>query len=255
LNATRIEYADFTWNPIVGCTRGCPYCYARRLAKRQKHRCPTCYAFTPHLHPQRLAEPLSRKKPARIFVCDMGDLFDPHVRLQWQEEVWEVMSVCNWHTFLVLTKRPHRMREFIAAHPYRETHPLPNVMVGVSVTDEAEANERIPPLLATPAAYHWVSLEPLMGPMDLTDYLEWGWKGPPWVEWVVIGALTGGWTVQCDIEWVRWIRSLHDQCRRVNTPLFIKSLRVDGRVSRNLAEWPEDLRIREYPRENGERDV
>ena len=177
---TKIEWADAVWNPITGCTKisaGCANCYAERMSKRLRGRCgyPADEPFSVTLHPDRMKEPLKIKKPKRIFVCSMGDLFHKDVSYGFIDKVWGIMSVAPRHTFLILTKRPELMAEIIPR--LKERHiardgsrwPLPNVHLGVSVEDQATADERIPLLLQTPAAKRFVSIEPMLGPVDLTD--------------------------------------------------------------------------------------
>ncbi len=126
MNKTKIEWVrnddgspGYTWNPVTGCLHGCPYCYARRIAQRF-HR-----SFAPEFHPDRLVEPLKLRKPSRIFVDSMGDLFDPNVPDEWRDQVFGAIYACNGprrcdqfamgHTFMVLTKQPENMRRYVAA--------------------------------------------------------------------------------------------------------------------------------------------
>ncbi|HUX02161.1 MAG TPA: DUF5131 family protein [Phycisphaerae bacterium] len=109
----KIGYLDWTWSPVVGCTNGCPWCWARRQAKRQKHNCRKCYDFIPHLHPERLDEPLRKRKPSVIGVAFMGDLFDPTLPDEDRDRVFAVMALANRHTFCILTKQPERMQVYL----------------------------------------------------------------------------------------------------------------------------------------------
>ena len=220
MNRTAIEWTDFTWNPVVGCSRGCSYCYARRLAKRMKHRCQECYDFTPHMHRERLREPLTVKKPSKIFVCSMGELFDPE--LGWAR-IWGVLDAIQFaqetrrHTFQVLTKRPD-----IASRRLGKVG-WPNMWLGVSVED-AGAKERMWQLTHIPAGVRFVSFEPLLGDMGVLQFRR--------IEWVIIGAQTGPGAVRTKPEWVQGII---DQAREQDVPLFVK----------NNVGWPET--IREWP--------
>lgn len=180
---TKIEWADKVWNPITGCTpvsSGCANCYARRMANRLKGRYgyPKDEPFRVTFHLDRLNEPLRWKRPSRIFVCSMGDLFHENIKPEWIDAIWEVMAACHQHTFMVLTKRPQNIEKLL----YGVTEEcgcrelgggdyLPNVWIGVSCEDQKTADERIPILLQIPAAKRWVSVEPLLSSVDLLKWL------------------------------------------------------------------------------------
>lgn len=159
-----------TWNPVSGCTPispGCAHCYAKRMAQRLAGRCG--YPEAPHefdvtLHPEKVGDPLRWKKPTRVFVCSMSDLFHHDVPFEFIKDVSRVMRACPQHTFQVLTKRPERMAEFAAAIGIA----WPNVWLGVTAEDQEQADQRIPVLLQIPAAVRFVSIEPLLEPVDLS---------------------------------------------------------------------------------------
>ena len=167
--AKKIGWADYTWNPVVGCTKGCDYCYARRQAKRFKKKCGLCYYFTPHLHLSRLNDPdLGRKKLARIFLGSMGELFDPDDRIITGTThrvparsavtlVLQHVAGHPRHTFIILTKRPDRAKEYDFP---------PNVWLLTSIENQPTADERIPQLLECKASVLGVSYEPAHGPVD-----------------------------------------------------------------------------------------
>jgi protein gp37 len=211
---TGIEWTDATWNPVTGCTKvsqGCKHCYAERDWARLQH-LPAYQgrAFTDvAIHPDRLEQPLRWKRPRRIFVNSMSDLFHPDVPDVFIDQVFAVMHLSPRHIFQILTKRPERMRDYMLdpatnnrvgmararifdAHCIYDSgfwmsgqsfRPLPNVWLGVSVEDQSTADERIPVLMQTPAAVRWISAEPMLGPISL----EWlGHDGDG-----VIDALTG----------------------------------------------------------------
>lgn len=167
---TKIEWCDTVWNPVTGCTKvsqGCKHCYAERLANRFWGE----RKFTDvQVHPERLEDPLKWRKPRRVFVNSMSDLFHKDVPFGFIDQVFGVMARATDHQFLVLTKRPARMRYF-CNHYFNPQdlapYPLLNVWLGVSCEDQAAADERIPLLLETPAAVRFVSCEPLLGPVDL----------------------------------------------------------------------------------------
>lgn len=211
---TGIEWTDKTWNPVTGCAKvsqGCKHCYAEREWPRMARLVPSYAgrAFTDvACHENRLDQPLHWKRPRKVFVNSMSDLFHPDVPDEFLDRVFAVMALAPQHVFQVLTKRPARMREYLA-RPAVEvrigleamamcldsvaatkgksklgagillnasdinpgglaTWPLPNVWLGVSVEDQDAADERIPLLLETPAAVRWISAEPLLGPVNLT---------------------------------------------------------------------------------------
>ena len=229
---TRIEWAEVVWNPVSGCTpisEGCQNCYAKRMATRLKGRYgyPEDEPFKVTLHPEKLKEPLKWKKPRRVFVCSMGDLFHEQVPDEYIAKVWEVMNNASQHTFLVLTKRPQRMKDFLARLGWythdREVNPaeavldeggkytLKNVWLGVTAENQQRADERIPILLQIPAAVRFVSIEPMLGPVVIPE---------EWPDWVICGGETGPGARPIHPDWVR---SLRDQCQAAGTPFFFKS--------------------------------
>lgn len=307
---TGISWTDATWNPVPGCSRvseGCRHCYAEvqaarivRMARGKPSRYDGLVRVTAGgearwtgkvvLDPQALALPLSWRKPRRIFVNSMGDLFHESLTNEQIAAVFGVMAACPRHTFQCLTKRARRMREWFewveaqcAGHPLFATDnewdvvisnatrefggdddeprawsrylqendqreddcfepwPLPNVWLGVSVENQAAADERIPELLRTPAAVRFLSCEPLIGPVHIGDrdnsWLscrgceEWDeqshccesyyvngshFRG---IDWVIAGCESGPGARPCSVE---WLRSLRDQCEAAGVPFFLK---------------------------------
>lgn len=223
---TKIEWADAVWNPVTGCTKvsqGCKNCYAERLAKRLAGRCG--YPEAPHqfdvtLHPDRLEEPLHWRKPRRVFVNSMSDLFHPDVPYAFIRSVFEVMRICSHHTFLVLTKRPERMAELMLKEYFSGYWPAKNIWLVASVEDQQTADERIPWLLKTPAAVRGLSCEPLLGPLNIQRHLLDGWpKFAPQLHWVICGGESGPNARPMHPDWARWLR---DQCQVAGTPFFFK---------------------------------
>ena len=343
-----IAWTDETWNPIRGCSpvsAGCKNCWAARMATR--FRWGEGFAWRlkypaggkpgrprwtgrVELIPDQLDKPLRWRKPRRIAVALMGDLFHDALSDEDVARVFAIMRSATRHTFQVLTKRPRRMREWFSrcgnggglgwiTHNNTEPEgaylgtgivvgaddrwPLPNVHLGVSVEDQATADERIPLLLQTPAAVRWVSYEPALGPVDfqkvcrplcpqchgageVVDSEEGGIIiGCPCerlvgLSWLVIGGESGPGARPCNVE---WIRSAVRQCREAGVACFVKQLGSrceypgpkqvlsihdpectylrlctdwDGETSwvktkhpkgGDPAEWPEDLRVREFP--------
>jgi len=215
-------YTGETWNPIVGCSplsKGCEHCYAARLAStRLKHVSKYRdlakegkWTGEVRLWPNAITEPLHWQKPRAIFVCDMGDLFHPNVRIQDIECVYSVMRRCPQHLFMVLTKRPDRM------YVWSETPVLPNVWIGTTVESQ-EYVDRIATLLRIPAAKHFVSVEPMLGEIDLDDYLA-GYGSGDHLDWVICGGESGPKARPIDPDWVR---SLRDQCIEAKVPFHFK---------------------------------
>ncbi|WP_110933769.1 DUF5131 family protein [Paenibacillus bouchesdurhonensis] len=172
---TGIEWADATWNPVTGCTKvseGCRNCYAKTFTERFEGT-PGHYfesGFHVTLRPEKLDQPLRWKRPRRIFVNSMSDLFHPDVPDGFIEQVFRVMTIAQHHTYQILTKRPERMRDWILQRGWIMSE-LPHVWLGVSVENQKAADERIPHLLQIPAVVRFLSCEPLLGPVDLSKWM------------------------------------------------------------------------------------
>jgi len=301
---TKIEWADATWNPVTGCSpisAGCEHCYAKRLAVRfpQIHG----QEFDEHLpdrdyvydipfekiqfHPDRLEIPFHWRKPKKIFVCSMGDLFHKDVSFEFVNKVMAIAALNDQHIFMILTKRPERMLEYFCDYPscgddgnianeltttfayetgikwdlpgdnynhivgVDETYassqyvleenppvkfPLRNLWLGVTAENQEMADKRIPLLLQIPAAKRFVSVEPMIGPVDLSYPLnggpeqnghgEWIQTFPP-LDWVICGPETGAGARGMNLDWAR---SLRDQCVAASVPFFYKRGELDGRL-------------------------
>jgi protein gp37 len=236
---TEIEWTDKTWNPLTGCTKvspGCDNCYAKTMHERFNG--PGSFD-TITLHPERLTQPLKWRKPAKVFVNSMSDLFHKDVPDQYIADVFAVMAVADRHTFQVLTKRPSRMRSLLSSPRWSELLtrdpnvwpsdldpelPLPNVWLGVSVEDQHWADIRIPALLDTPAAVRFLSCEPLLGPVDLRQainqdpFAAYHFR-PGGIDWVIVGGESGPGARPMRAEWARDIRT---QCLFNNVPFLFK---------------------------------
>jgi len=235
---TGIEWTEATWNPVTGCSKvsqGCKHCYAERewprlSAPRPKPNIYTGRAFTDVMcHPEKLGIPLRWTKPRMIFVNSMSDLFHESVPDEFILHVFHIMAAGR-HTFQVLTKRPERMMQFLNNYQHLRSRPLPNVWLGVSVEDQATADERIPLLLQTPAAVRWISAEPLLGPINFDSDLRDGLHalgcgdkdcscGDRGIDWLVVGGESGP---QARPMHPDWVRSLRDQCQSAGVPFFFK---------------------------------
>lgn len=252
---SKIEWTDRTWNPITGCTRvsaGCDNCYAVTMTKRLEAMGQEKYTGlvklgkehfngTVKCHDDTLLDPLKWRKPQRIFVNSMSDVFHKDVPFEFIDKIFAVMVLCPHLTFQVLTKRPERAAEYLNAwaktnrEPMRDfvetltghrsllaEWPIPNVWLGTSVEDQKAADERIPHLLKCPAAVRFLSCEPLLGPVDLAYTCFNGadsFGSMPGIHWVICGGESGPNARPMHPDWAR---SLRDQCVAASVPLFFK---------------------------------
>lgn len=276
-----------SWNPVVGCSivsAGCTNCYAMKQASRidamthgaghyagttrKVKGIPVWTGKMAQAPEKTLTAPLRAKAPRCYFVNSMGDLFAEGVPDEWIDRVFAVMALAPQHRFLILTKRPERMRDYLQGRISRyrvwiekaalETSvdidcdravdwPLRNVWLGVSVEDQASADARIPALLETPAAKRFISAEPLLGPVDPRvlprpphfHRSPYGWEA--WLarelHWWIVGGESGKGARPMHPDWAR---SLRDQCAAAGTAFFMKQMT-------KKAEIPADLLVREWP--------
>lgn len=221
MNRTSIEWVrnpdgtqGFTWNPIVGCSRGCPYCYARRLAKRNGKRCAKCATFEPHLHPERLDEPLKHKRPAGIFVCSMGELYDSSYPHEWEESVYSSMQKALQHRYYILTKAGN-WTDFSRGIFRGDSWYSGHFWVGMTCDglDRKADDCRLEVLSGVRAEKRFVSYEPLLKPPPYVPVLT------GWLNWIIIGAQTGRGAKRPKRKWVMDILEQADEAR---IPVFIK---------------------------------
>lgn len=235
MSKSKIEWTDRTWNISSGCTKasqGCKNCYAEREWGRLSKNPNTVYygrKFTDVMcHPERMEQPLQWKKPSKIFVNSMSDLFHDDVPDNFIDKVFDVIEKCPQHIFQILTKRPERMRDYSISNPFPK-----NVWAGVSVENQGTAEERIPLLLDADVLVRWISVEPLLGEIGIKPYLY--NKFTPdgrlnlkayikshhsdKLDWVVAGGETGK---NARPMHPNWVRSIRDQCNEARVPFMFK---------------------------------
>jgi protein gp37 len=263
-DATDIEWTDATWNPVRGCTKispGCKHCYAETFAERFRGVAGHPYeqGFDLRLVPDRIEDPIRWRKPRRIFVNSMSDLFHEDVPDEYILRCFDVMRGAPQHTFQILTKRAERMRELAARLRFDDRDErrspllvlsdlgpqalqfMPWIWLGVSVEDRCYGLPRIEELQQAPAPLRFLSIEPLLeelGEIDLTG-----------IGWVIVGGESGPGARPCAVE---WIRSVVAQADAQRVPVFVKQLggapsvrgglvKLRSRKGGDPAEWPEDL--------------
>ena len=245
--ASKHIWWDESWNPVTGCTpvsAACDHCYARAWAeKRLRGKCgyPADEPFKVTVHRDKFNLPLHWKKPRRIFTVSMGDPFHPKVPRRVHRQILYVASMARQHTYLLCTKRPERIAGAWdeTALRFDKRSAIPRIHLGTTV-EHQDTVDRIGHLLDAPAAVHWISFEPLLGPVCVPE-LYWGR-----LTWIVIGCETGTKRRPCNLDWVK---SLVYRARNLHLPIWVKQLAINGRVSYDPAEWPEWARLRQLPRE------
>ncbi|MSU79688.1 MAG: phage Gp37/Gp68 family protein [Gemmataceae bacterium] len=205
-----IEWTEATWNPLTGCDKispGCANCYAERMSLRLRLMGQSNYrnGFDLTLHPHALELPLKWKKPQRIFVNSMSDLFHKDVPIEFIQQVFATMRQASWHRFQILTKRADRLAELNGAIDWPA-----NVWMGVSV-ESVDYAFRIDHLRTTGAAVRFLSIEPLLGAISTLDLRD--------IHWVIVGGESGPGARPMREEWVLDIR---DQCQAAGVPFFFK---------------------------------
>ncbi|MEI6851191.1 MAG: DUF5131 family protein [Bacteroidota bacterium] len=262
---SKIEWTEKVWNITTGCNKvsaGCKNCYAECNAKRwwgdRK--------FTEiRYHPERLEQPYHWKKPAKIFVDSMSDLFHSKINDEILKKIFKVIEENERHTFIILTKRPENMQHFM-----RKYYPVPlqNVWLGVSVEDQQSYMHRGMILKNTPAAIRFLSCEPLLENVNLNcSYLSGNdslhhFSARNW-DWVIVGAESGTGRRYCELEWICGIvadckmanfdPSLVDSAEQpAGTPVFVKQYHQmlhpqKMYVCRELLHFPKEIAYREFP--------
>lgn len=210
-----IGWADYTWNPIVGCKGGCDYCYARKFARRQK--CELCKTFVPHYHPDRLYDIHGGQKPARIFCGSMTDFWGNGVEQFWRDRVYEAMELCPQHTFYLLTKQPQNIAD---------ADLIPdNCWVGVSITGPKDLWRLVDLDIKTlQTERSFVSIEPLLEPIEnMSFFCHLGW--------CIIGGLRPK-----PVHKKVWVDSIMQEARDAGAPIFLKT---NLHYPDKIQEWPE----------------
>ncbi len=209
-----IEWTDATWNPVTGCTkitRGCDNCYAERFAERFRGTPGHPYedGFKLTLRPERLAQPLAWKRPRRVFVNSMSDLFHKEIPTDFIDRVFDTMEAADRHVFQVLTKRSALMRAYLRRRYGKGAAPA-HIWCGVSVEDRRAA-ARVRHLRTAPAAVRFLSIEPLLGPVGDIDLGG--------ISWVIVGGESGPGARPMK---ERWVLDIRDACERERVDFFFK---------------------------------
>jgi len=210
MSQTKIEWTDMTWNPTTGCSKvsaGCKNCYAERMAKRLQAMGNPRYinGFEPQEHPEALDLPFTWKRPKKVFVNSMSDLFHEEISEQFIEKVFDVMNKTPMHTYQILTKRPERAARLANQFTWTD-----NIWVGTSVENSCVVN-RIDVLRQVPSRVRFLSCEPLLGPLENVNLQD--------IHWVIAGGESGPGARPMDASWVRLL--LH-QCQVAKIPFFFK---------------------------------
>lgn len=222
MNRTKIEWTDFTWNPVTGCRNKCPYCYARRIAERFKGTKAFPNGFEPTLHDDRFFEPISYGMPSKIFVCSMGELFGNWIPDEWIEAVLATCRLAKHHTFQFLTKCPWNLPKW---NPWPE-----NAWVGATAVDFYTSMQAIDWLALVEAKIRFLSLEPLLHNPAIPRALY------PIVHWVIVGAQTNPYLPPER----QWIEEIIEATSQAKISLFLKD---------NLFKaYPDLPRIQEFPK-------
>lgn len=237
MSETAIEWTDSTWNPVAGCSvmsAGCTNCYAMQMARRleamgvSKYKGLTRKSGTRTVWKGKVYEdhsaldiPIRWRKPRKVFVNSMSDLFHPLVSSEFIANIWSVMEQTPRHSFQILTKRPDRMAELSASGLLTT---LPNVWLGTSVEDEHVVH-RIDELREVPAATRFISFEPLIGPVGPVDLTG--------IHWAIVGGESGP---QARPIKEAWIDNIHDACRSYGSAFFFKQWGAWGKDNKRRSK-------------------
>jgi protein gp37 len=228
VSKSNIEWTDETWNPVTGCTEvspGCDKCYARTLINTRQVVNPKSARFghpfaEVMLHPERLSYPFRWSKPRLVFVNSLSDLFHRDVPNEYIRKVFQTMGEVERHTFQVLTKRAERMRRFMRTLEIERCDPASVVARNVWLGTSVESNDyawRADMLRETPAAVRFLSVEPMLGPIDKVNL--------DGIDWVIVGGESGPGFRPMQIDWTRDVR---DRCVAAGIPFFFKQWHKKG---------------------------
>ncbi len=250
---TGIAWTDSTFNPWIGCTKvgpGCDHCYAEALDKRHRWKGDTHWGVgKPRMRtsPGNWAKPLAWNrarlkdgKTHRVFCASLADVFDNEVPEEWRIDLFDLIHATPALTWLLLTKRIGLVAK-CGAYTYKGSFP-PNVWLGATIVNQEEADRDVPKLLATPAAVRFVSYEPALGPVD--------WMKYPGIDWIIVGgeSTQGAKARPFNQAWA--LTTILD-AKHMGAAPFVKQLGsgfgFKDRAGADPAEWPEDLRVREFP--------
>lgn len=261
---TKIEWADATFNPWVGCTQvspGCDHCYADGWAKRSG-----LVKWGSGASRRRTSESTWRQplrwdaaheafyevhgRRRRVFCASLADVFDNEAPAEWRADLFRLIEATPHLDWMLLTKRIGNAGDMMFVARGGHLPLLRNVWLGATVVNQVEADRDIPKLLATPAAVRFLSIEPMLGPIDLTripiprgtaEYLG---GTLPRIDWVVVGGESGPKARPMHPEWAR---SLRDQCANTGVPFFMKQMGGARDKRGAMEELPEELRVRDFP--------
>lgn len=233
---TRIEWTDESWNPVTGCTPispGCINCYAKKMTNRLKGRFGYHHTnpFQVTLHKDKLSFPLSLRRPRKVFVCSMSDIFHKDVPDAWIDAVLKVTTMASQHTYQILTKRPERMRDYINSIVEKYSIEIPsNLWFGITAENQEMADFRLPLLIDTKVKNKFVSIEPMLGPVDLANYID-------RLNWIITGGETGMKARYMDPNWALAVKNI---CVKNKVPFFFKQMS-------NKAPAPAELAFKQLP--------
>jgi protein gp37 len=268
---SKIQWTDHTFNPWIGCAKvsaGCKHCYAEQLMDTRYGRVTWGEKGTRvrTMQPWRdvfrwQAQAVREGRRFSVFTASLADIFEDRPELAlWRNEVWDLVHRCDRLDFQLLTKRPQNVMRMVP--PSWHTRWPTNAWLGTSVEDQAAADERIPHLLRCPAAVRFISAEPLLGPVDLRNWLRsspssaylsgkvtadmpaWTRIGSTALDWVIVGGESGPGARPMQNEWAQ---SLVDQCKAAGVAAFVKQLSNGTRALHDIDQFPEGLRVRAFP--------